>query len=75
MNTNTMKLNMEQLEQVSGSIYSSESQPSFVYFCSHPNKVKTCIEYEDNVFFFWSQHLCAYLCPDCHNLIWVHEDP
>ena len=76
MNTGKMKLNMEQLEQVSGAVYCSESVPGPDYSsCRHPNKVKTPWWGREDDYIFWSQHQNAYLCPDCKKIVWVNEDP
>lgn len=39
---------------------------------------RTGREKEEPVFFFWSQHMIEYYCPDCQQSWWVeqeHDDP
>ena len=75
MNTSMMELNMEQMGQVTGAEVIAWDFPTTSPKCLHPNKVKTSIGYEDEFFIFWTRHRCAYLCPDCHEVVWVFEDP
>ena len=70
-----MELTQEQMEQVFGSAICSGVEPALRVSCRHPNAVKTSIGYEDEFFIFWTRHRCAYLCPDCHEVVWVFEDP
>ena len=76
MNANTMELNMEEMEQVTGGggLYTSGSQPDYQPSCYHSHAVKTSWEREDEFFIFWTRHQFAYLCPDCKKIFWVNED-
>lgn len=74
MDTSRMELSMEQMRQVTGADCILDT--SCPHGCSHPNKVKTpWWGREDDFLIFWSQHQNAYLCPDCHKVVWIDEDP
>ena len=74
MNANTMELNPEQLEQITGADVMGMETRYPDDCCHHPHAVKTSWQRKDEFFIFWTQHQFAYLCPDCKEIFWVYED-
>ena len=74
MNANTMELNPEQLEQITGADVMGMETRYPDDCCHHPHAVKTSWQRKDEFFIFWTQHQFAYLCPDCKEIFWVNED-
>ena len=74
MNANTMELNPEQMEQITGAIIYGGSDEPFIPECRHPHAVKTPWERETEFYIFWTRHQFAYLCPDCKKYFWASED-
>ena len=74
MNANTMELNPEQLEQITGADVMGMETRYPDDCCHHPHAVKTSWQRKDEFFIFWTRHQFAYLCPDCKEIFWVNED-
>ena len=75
MNANTMELNPEQLQQITGADVMGMETRYPDDCCHHPHAVKTSWQREDEFFIFWTRHQFAYLCPDCKKIFWVYEEP
>ena len=72
MNTNTMELNLNEMETVNGGFFGPNGMPA--PSCYHDHTVPTGEEREDSRFFFWSKHQHEHYCTDCGHYIWVDDD-
>ena len=72
MNTNTMELNLNEMEMMNGGLI--DSPLKVIGVCEHDHTVRTGREREDSRFFFWSKHQHEYHCNDCGLNIWYDED-
>ena len=72
MNTNTMELNMIEMEMVNGGFFGPNGIPTTS--CYHDHTTPTGKEREDSRFFFWSKHQHLHHCNDCGINIWVDDD-